>query len=267
MALLMSPQFPQKFTELVTRCFERHISAEDAMLDTVLHLLLHFCSNCSEEDATLALHDISTSIHLWERSELNFLDFVREAYKITPISVISSIELWASRFLASRIGAVRLGTLKWLQEAVFQSEPLSGNPELDAMRARQVRTLARVCRARVKSAYDKEESRTRHEATITVLQESDIYFKKLQAAGKVASRSSDEATRAAISVPMSIELGELEREIQEMGRFRQLMDVWEVEPPRIASHAVRRSVELESEEETTESDAFEEYEDGSISPR
>lgn len=264
MALLLSSQFPPKLTEIVTSSLQEHIRSENSALPSMMHLVLHFCANSSEENSTSIFHTLATTIHLWTRSEQSFLRVAREAFKLSPLSVVSSIEHWVPKYLNSKSGAVREGTEKWLQEAVFEREPISDFPELDTSRVSQTRRLVRVCCTPVRVAYGKEEPRGKHQSTINVLLNAETYLQEVQKAGKVASKSSDKAMRASISKPLSLEIGELQQDLHDLGGFRKLAAAWEKEEPLPST--VRRSVGFESEEETTESDVYEDYEDGSVSP-
>lgn len=263
LASLMSPQNPLELRDFVTVSLKRYISCEENVLDSVLHLVLHFCTVSSDANATGVFHVLGETIHLWGRSELRFLRVAREAHNFTPCAVVSSIEHWF-QFLSSKRADVREATEIWLREVVFEPGGIPDLSPLDTMRVRQTRKIVQYYIPLLMEACEGEHSRTRYESTIETLLCAEQYLKKVHMAGKARSQSSDENVRASITGPLQVELAELPLQLAELKAFRDFEKHWETDEPLPAS---RRSVELDSDEETTESEACEEAEDVTTSAR
>lgn len=260
MALLMSLPTPyrQNLEDYVTMSLELLVKSETTHLTPILHLMQHFCANIADENATRPFQSLARSIHDWENLDfMEFLDVVRMAHKSTPLTVVSSIEHWCLRHLMSKMSVVRQATEQWLRKDVFGPDPVSGDPILDARRVRQTRKLVRLCIHKANSAYKRGESRINFESTLNTVLAAEKYLEELQMAGKVRSQSSDEAMRASISAPLSIELDELSPLLKEIDKIHRLMDSWKVYEPLQGS---RMSAEPESEYTDEESEAFEDDE-------
>jgi hypothetical protein len=175
---------------------------------------------------------------------MSFLNVAREAHKMTPLAVVSSIEYWCERHLNSKTAEVREATELWLLEEIFDPDPISDSPALDSCRVRQTRKLMQVCISPVKTAYEREQSRTKLESTINTILAAEKYLLGAQMAGKVRRQSSDTATRASVSNMLLCELDELPPLLDELKELRELEAEWEYNEPLPNP---RRSMDIETE--------------------
>lgn len=256
----MSPKHPKQLRDFATKSLESHIIHEELDLSPLMHMVLHFCGSSTDDNAGPAFGLLGKHIHQWTRSEMAFLRVAQEAYKSTPCAVISSIEHWAGLFMASKIAAVREATEIWLRGFLFEPDSISDSPRLDVIRFRQTRKLVQSLTPRLTAACEGGHARTKYECAINALVDAEKYLKAVQTEGKVRSRSTDEGIRASITEPLRTELDEMPLLLTELKAFEDVEQDWEADEPLPAS---RRSLEPESEEETTESEM---YEDGDESP-
>lgn len=248
LASLMSPENPPEIKCFITTSIEKYIFREEFVLGPLMHLVLHFCSVSTDENAIGAFKIFGKVIHQWDRSERSFLQVAREAHKYTPCAVVSSIEYWVNEFMSSPRVDTRVAVASWLREVIFEPNCISDYPQLDAMRVRQTRKIVHLLTPRAMAACEGGFPRTKHESTIEILLAAENYLQEVQTAGKVRSQSSDEQMRASISAPLRVELAELGSELAELRSFREAQEGWETDEPLQMS---RTSLKDDSEEETT----------------
>lgn len=181
--------------ETVKQSLIHHIEAEEEHLPTLVNMTMNFCYHCnSEDDALPVFKALADVMHMWDGSDKEFLKILPDAYQIVPRVVVATMDTWAPVFLKSKLSATRDETAKWLQEKVFNVDPASDCPDLDAHRARQARKLIDTSIQALKEAFVKNKLRSRYEGTINLVSALATYLQTLDAQFDEIAKNADGET-------------------------------------------------------------------------